>query len=185
MQLRSCSGHNLWSQSDSACMSFIYRFFIKRLSFSSKFYIFQLQLIPEPVELSFTCYSDLIALVWGYPAWSLHEDAMFSWTLSRHMSSTALQFKKLIPFSNELTTATTTHYVVNFCYGGVRAQTHQNFHMYLPPWFHDREMILFTHLRSFSMHFSFLIKPKTVTIFTVRKHVFGFCLTCPKAWAYS
>lgn len=118
MQLKSCSGHNLWSQSDSACMSFIYRFFIKRLSFSSKFYIFQLQLIPEPVELSFTCYSDLIALVWGYPAWSLHEDAMFSWTLSRHMSSTALQFKKLIPFSNELTTATTTHYVVNFCYGG-------------------------------------------------------------------
>lgn len=116
MQLKSCSGHNLWSQSDSACMSFIYRFFIKRLSLSSKFYIFQLQLIPEPVELSFTCYSDLIALVWGYPASSLHEDAMFSWTLSRHVSSTALQFKKLMPFPNELTTATTTHYVVNFCY---------------------------------------------------------------------
>lgn len=99
-------------------MSFIYRFFIKRLSLSSKFYIFLLQLIPKPVELSFTCYSDLIALVWGYPAWSLHEDAMFSWTLSRHASSTALQFKTLIPFSNELTTTTTTHYVVNFCYWG-------------------------------------------------------------------
>lgn len=163
-------------------MSFIYRFFIKRLSLSSKFYIFQLQLIPEPGEQSFTCYSDLIALVWGYPAWSLHEDAMFSWTLSRHVSSTALQFKKLMPFSNELTTAATTHYVVNFCYWRwehkpTRTSTCIFLHSF------KKEKRFFSYIftaKLSSKHFSFLIKPKTFTIFTVR-NIFWFLFNMPKS----